>query len=86
VFSLFGSKNIAAFFAAKINLFALVLVFHSLLPGNEFVANRIFFQGITYRHIPKWFLLPGFRNWWFLASSCYQPVGKIDQDGNDDYP
>jgi hypothetical protein len=86
VFSLFGSKNIAAFFAAKINLSTLVFVLHSLLPRNEFFADRIFFQGIAYRHFPGWFLLPALLNWFFLASSCYQPVGKIDQDGNDDYP
>lgn len=86
MFSLLGSKSVATFFAAKIYYFTLVLIFHSLLPGNEFFANGIFFQGITYRHFPGCFFLLVLFNRLLLAASCYQPVGKIDQDGNDDNP
>jgi len=52
MFSLSGSECIAALLAAKVMLFTLVFVVHGLLPGHEFLADGVLFQGIAHRHLP----------------------------------
>jgi hypothetical protein len=86
IVSLIGSEGIAAFLAAKIVRCTVVLVSYGLLPGHEFFTNRVFFQGVADRHLPERLFLPAVIDRWLFPGSCYQPEGKIDQDGDDDYP
>jgi hypothetical protein len=85
MFSLIGSEYFAAFLAAKIMFYSLIFVLHGLLSRDEFLTDRIFFQSIADRHLLERFVLPVAPNLWLLACSCYQPVGNINQDGDDYY-
>ncbi len=58
MFSLFGSESIAAFSTAKIIIFTQMFELHGLLPWYKFFTDRILFQGVAHRHLPKWFFLP----------------------------
>ncbi len=86
MFSLFGSVYFTAFFAAKIMFLSLVVVLHGLFSRHEFFTNRVFFQDIACRHLPRGGFLPGTLNRWLLPSTSYQPVADIDKDGNNYNP
>ena len=58
-----------------------MFVQHSLLPGHKFFADRVFFEGIAYRHLLDWRLLLTLLNRRFFTCR-YQPKGDIQQDGN----
>lgn len=83
---MFGSECIAALFAAKIMLFTLVFILNGLLPWYEFFTDGVFFQGVTHRHFLHRFFLPATYSRWLIEASCYQPIGQINQDGDDNYP
>jgi hypothetical protein len=50
---LVGSKGIATLLAAKIEFFALPFILDGLTAGYEFLADRIFLQGVALRHIRR---------------------------------